>query len=42
MQGPEKRTEEEAETAAMILEHVNKFGLFSFEREERREESTIA
>ncbi|MDR0766898.1 MAG: hypothetical protein LBE57_00395 [Methanosarcinales archaeon] len=42
MQESEKRSKEEAEAAAMILEHVNDFGLFSFEREERREESAIA
>lgn len=42
MQEIEKRSKEEAEAAAMILERVNEFGLFSFEREERREESAIS
>lgn len=41
MQKEENESKNDAEIVSMILTHVNEFGLFSFEREEKREESTI-
>ncbi|MDL2261359.1 hypothetical protein LJC08_03905 [Methanimicrococcus sp. OttesenSCG-928-J09] len=37
-----EKSKNNSEAASMILKNVNEFGLFSFEREEMREESTIA
>lgn len=37
-----EKSKSDSETVSMILKNVNEFGLFSFEREEMREESAIA